>query len=184
METLVRDSKPAGLQGSFVSPIVFAALRAPPRAHSFFMRQAPEGSPRGDRQTSGHDSISSAAAGRPESDDTVTATGSVGAEVWHGRKWSHEAKNGDAGCQKGRIDTQSRTHRSKNNTMCSHGTFGYLPPFSNRFYLVLRVVQRRQKQSPEAEIQHPGRHTGRVEDHKASGPWQHPSCCGRPEQER
>ena len=42
---------------------------------------------------------------------------------WHGRKWSHEAKNGDAGCQKGRIDTQSRTHRSKNNTMCSHGTF-------------------------------------------------------------
>ena len=95
----------------------------PPRAHSFFMRQAPEGSPRGDRQTSGHDSISSAAAGRPESDDTVTATASVGAEVWHGRKWSHEAKNGDAGCQKGRIDTQSRTHWSKNNTMCSHGTF-------------------------------------------------------------
>ena len=59
-----------------------------------------------------------------------------------------------------------------------------LPPFSNRFYLVLRVVQRRQKQSPEAEIQHPGRHTGRVEDRKASGPWQHPSGCGRQAQER
>ena len=52
-------------------------------------------------------------------------------------------------------------------------------PIFKFILLVLRVVQRRQKQLPEAEIRHPGRHTGRVEDHKASGPWQHPSCCGR-----
>ena len=69
----------------------------------------------------------------------------------------------------------------QNNTMRSHWT---ILRFANWFLLILRVVQRRQKQSPEAEIRYPGRHTGRVEDRKASGPWQHHSCCGRPAQER
>ena len=56
-----------------------------------------------------------------------------------------------------------------------------MEPFSTltSILLVLRVVQRRQKQSPEADNRHAGRHKGRVEDSKASGPWQHPSGCGR-----
>jgi len=56
-----------------------------------------------------------------------------------------------------------------------------MEPFSTftSLLLVLRVAQRRQKQSPEAETRHAGRHTGRVEDRKASGPWQHPSGSGR-----
>ena len=43
-------------------------------------------------------------------------------------------------------------------------------PIFKSILLVLRVVQRRQKQLPEAETRHPGRHTGRVEDRQASGP--------------
>ena len=53
-------------------------------------------------------------------------------------------------------------------------------PIFKSILLVLRVVQRRQKQLPEAETRHPGRHTGRVEEGQASGPWQHPSGCNRP----
>ena len=59
-------------------------------------------------------------------------------------------------------------------------------PIFKFILLVLRVVQRRQKQLPEAKTWHPGRHTGRVEDRPASGPWQHPSgsaaaATGRPD---
>ncbi len=56
-----------------------------------------------------------------------------------------------------------------------------MEPFSifKSISLVLQVLQRCQKQSSEAETQDPGRHTGRVEDHKALGPCQHPSYCGR-----
>ncbi len=58
---------------------------------------------------------------------------------------------------------------------CAH-----IEPVSNfkLILLVLLVMQRRQKQSPEAEVQDLGSHTGRVEDRQASGTWQHPSCCG------
>ena len=71
---------------------------------------------------------------------------------------------------------QSLTHRSKT-IPCDH-----MEPFSifKSILLVLQVVQRRQKQSPEAETRHPGRHTGRVEDRQAWGSWLHPSGCGRP----
>ena len=44
-------------------------------------------------------------------------------------------------------------------------------PIFKSIFLVLRVVQRRQKQLPVAETRHPGRHTGRVEDRQAWGPW-------------
>ena len=49
-----------------------------------------------------HGSTPAAMAGWPDSDDTATAP--VGAGALHGLKWSHEAKNGHAGCQKGRLD--------------------------------------------------------------------------------
>jgi hypothetical protein len=57
-----------------------------------------------------------------------------------------------------------------------------MEPFSifKSILLLLQVVQRRQKQSPEAETRDLGRHMGRVEDRQASGPWQHPSGSGRP----
>ena len=63
-------------------------------------------------------------------------------------------------------DAQSRTHWSKT-IPCA-----YMESFSifKSILLDFRVVQRRQKQSPEAEIRDPGSHTGRLEDHKASGP--------------
>jgi hypothetical protein len=48
----------------------------------------------------------------------------------------------------------------------------------------LQVVQRREKQSPKAETRLPGSNTGRVQDRQASGPWLHPSCCGRPAGQR
>jgi len=74
------------------------------------------------------------------------------------------------------MGAQRRTHRSKT-IPCAH-----MEPFSTLtlILLVLRLVQRRQKQSPEADNRHAGRHEGRVEDRKASGPWQHPSSCCRP----
>ena len=67
-------------------------------------------------------SIPAAAAGRPDRDDT--ATGPVGAGALDGRKWSPEAKNGHAGCRKGRLDGRSESDPwEQNNTMRSHGTF-------------------------------------------------------------
>jgi hypothetical protein len=61
-----------------------------------------------------------------------------------------------------------------------------MEPFSTfkSFLLILQVEQRRQKQPPESETRHPGWHTFYVEDRKASGPWQHPSFCGRPARQR
>ena len=70
-------------------------------------------------------------------------------------KWSPEAKNGHAGCQKGRLDGRTESDplaSEKNNTMSSHGAFLHF----KLILLVLRVVQRRQKQSPEAETRRPG----------------------------
>ncbi len=66
-------------------------------------------------------SISAAAAGRPDRDDTEP----VGAGALDGRKRSREAKNGHAGCQKGPIDGRAESDPSEqnNNTMRSHGTF-------------------------------------------------------------
>ncbi len=49
-----------------------------------------------------HGSIPAIAAGRPGSEDTVTAPAGAGAS--HIKKWFPETKNGHAGCQKGRLD--------------------------------------------------------------------------------
>ncbi len=69
-----------------------------------------------------HGSIPAAAAGKPDRDDTATEP--VGAGALDGRKWSPEAQNGHAGCQKGRLDGRTESNASeKNNTMCSNGTF-------------------------------------------------------------
>ena len=110
-----------------------------------------------------------------------TATTPIGAGALHGRKWSPEAKHGQACCQKGRLDGRTESDPSEQKTtMRSHGAFlhfqidfigfvsGAAPP----------------KTAPEAETRRPGRHTGRVEDCQASGPWQHPSGCGRPAGQR
>ncbi len=73
--------------------------------------------------------------------------------------------------------TESSTCTHWSNTIpCAH-----MEPFSISISisLVLQVVQRRQKQSPEAEVQDPGSHTDPVEDLQALGPWKHPSCCGK-----
>ncbi len=69
-------------------------------------------------------------AGRPECDDTATA--SVGAGVWHGQKRHHEAKNGDSGCQKGRLD--GRTGSDLIGAKQYHMLTWNLSQFSYRFH--------------------------------------------------
>ena len=107
--------------------MIFCCAPGPHPVRSIFlMRQAPDGSSREERQASGpwhHPSGS----GRPARQTKDTATASVGAGPWHGQKWSPEAENGHAGCQKGRLDRSTESHPSEqNDTMRSHGTFLHL----------------------------------------------------------
>ena len=52
------------------------------------------------------------------------AAAPVGAGAWHGRKWSLEAKNGQACCQQGSLDVRAEAGPTEqNNIMRSHGTF-------------------------------------------------------------
>ena len=52
------------------------------------------------------------------------AAAPVGAGAWHGRKWSPEAKNGQACCQQGSLDVRAEAGPTEqNNIMRSHGTF-------------------------------------------------------------
>ncbi len=92
----------------------------------FLMRQAPEGWSREERQASGplhHSSGGCRLAG--QTNDTATAP--AGAGPWHCRKRSHEAKNGHADCQRGRLDGRTESDPSEqNDTMRSHGTFLHL----------------------------------------------------------
>jgi hypothetical protein len=71
-----------------------------------------------------------------------------------------------------RLDGRTESYHKRKTIPCAH-----MEPSSTftSLLLVLQVEQRRQKQSPEAKTLHAGRHTGRVVDCKASGPWQHPS---------
>ena len=93
--------------GSFTMVVLsvsrlFAAPRAQAWGALLFCAKRQKGSLERTAKTLAHDSIPAAAAGRPDGDDTSAAP--VGAGAWHCRKWSPEAKNGQAGCQKGRLD--------------------------------------------------------------------------------
>jgi hypothetical protein len=124
------------------------------------MRQAPEESSREERQASGplhHSSCGCRLAGL--TDDTATEP--AGAGPWHCRKWSHEAKNGHAGCQMGRLDGRTESDPSEqNDTMRSYGTFLHFDIAFTGF--ASRAAP--PKTVPEADNLHAGRHEGRVED--------------------
>jgi hypothetical protein len=63
----------------------------------------------------------SSGGGRLAGQTNGTATG---AGPWHCQRWSHEAKNGHSGCQRGRLDGRTESDPSEqNDTMRSHGTF-------------------------------------------------------------
>jgi hypothetical protein len=104
--------------------IEFCCAPGPRSGRTFFlMRQAPERSSREERQASGplhHSSSGGLLAGQTHD----TAAAPAGAGPWHCQKWSHEAKNGHAGCQRDRLDGRTESDPSEqNDTMRSHGTF-------------------------------------------------------------
>ena len=130
MESWVRVSQSAEINCSFACARLFFKLLLRPL---FLCTKRQKGRLERTAKPQAQGSIPAAAAGRPDRDDTATEP--VGAGALDGRKWSPEAKNGHAGCQKGRLDGRAESDPSEqNNTMRSHGTFHFLSPLSNRFY--------------------------------------------------
>jgi hypothetical protein len=101
---------------------LFSAPRAPARGAFVLCAKRQKGSLERTAKPQAHGSIPVAEAGRPDSNDTASAT--VGAGSWHCRKRSPEVKNGHACCQKGRLDGHTESDTSEqNNSIRSYGTF-------------------------------------------------------------